>query len=47
MSQGGDHPEGLPVQARPGAHSIQMDFKAAAREQGVTFVNAAPWFCYG
>ncbi len=30
----------------PVMHSIQMDFKAAAREQGVPFVNAAPWFCY-
>ena len=30
----------------PLMHSIQMDFKAAAREQGVPFVNAAPWFCY-
>ena len=30
----------------PLMHSIQMDFKAAAREQGVRFVNAAPWFCY-
>ncbi len=27
-------------------HSIQMDFKRAARAQGVPFVNAAPWFCY-
>jgi peptidoglycan/LPS O-acetylase OafA/YrhL len=30
----------------PVMHSIQMDFKAAAREQGVPFVNASPWFCY-
>ena len=30
----------------PLMHSIQMDFKSAAREQGVAFVDAAPWFCY-
>jgi hypothetical protein len=30
----------------PVAHSVQMDFKRAAEEQDVEFVNALPWFCY-
>ncbi len=30
----------------PVMHSIQMAFKKAARDQGVPFVNASPWFCY-
>ena len=47
MSQGGDITlKDCLFKRGPIAHSIQMDFKASAREQGVPFVNAAPWFCY-
>ena len=30
----------------PVQHAIQMDFKKTARDLGVPFVNASPWFCY-
>jgi peptidoglycan/LPS O-acetylase OafA/YrhL len=47
MSQGGDITlKDCLFKRGPVAHSIQMDFKDSAREQGVPFVNAAPWFCY-
>ena len=46
MSQGDVTLQDCLFKRGPLMHSIQMDFKAAAREQGVPFVNAAPWFCY-
>ncbi len=47
MSQGGDVTlQDCLFKRGPVMHSIQMDFKAAARDQGVAFVNASPWFCY-
>ena len=30
----------------PVMHAIQMGFKQAAREHGIGFVDASPWFCY-
>ncbi len=46
MSEGGATLEDCLFKRGPVMHAIQMDFKDAARQQDVTFVNAAPWFCY-
>jgi len=46
MSQGNVTLKDCLFKRGPVMHAIQMDFKDAAREEGVTFVNAAPWFCY-
>ena len=46
MSEGGATLADCLFKRGPVAHAIQMDFKRAAQEQDVTFVNALPWFCY-
>ena len=46
MSQGDVTLEDCLFKRGPVAHSIQMDFKRAAQQQDVEFVNALPWFCY-
>ncbi|MEO6510749.1 MAG: acyltransferase family protein [Nocardioides sp.] len=46
MSEGGVTLKDCIFKRGPVAHAIQMDFKRAAEEQDVPFVNALPWFCY-
>jgi hypothetical protein len=31
---------------RGGAHRVQMEFRAAAQDQGLRFVSAMRWFCH-
>lgn len=46
MSEGGATLGDCLFKRGPLRHSIQMDFQRVARDQGVPFVNASPWFCY-